>query len=155
MAIKKNIKNIKKYFPYIYILLLAVSFLYVRSVINEEIVEVQETDNENEKVEEVKPAVIYIQIYDQSSNLLLEERLRMENTDTLDDALEELYDQGKLKFEKNAYIFGDEYYEILDLQSNENYYWAVYENEKEVTYDLNELDLKDEATYKIALTKRP
>ncbi len=130
-----------------YILLLLLGFFYVRSVISEDVVDV---DDKKEKVDtrEVHPAKVFIRI-----NADKVYSTRLETIDTVLDALEELRRRQNFIYEKTAYTYGTELNIIDNQKAPVGYRWNVYDNDKLITFDIHNIYLEDEKTYDIRLEK--
>lgn len=135
----------KKYLIPAYILLLVFSFFYVRSVLNNESIKVMEKEKIEENVFEIKPAVTYLNIEGGESY-----RVRLTNANSVYDILEYLRDENKLYFEKTSYTYGTEL-DIVNTLPPNGYLWKVYYGDKDITYAIEELKIKDKDVYTIKL----
>lgn len=143
-------EKVKKYIPFVYIILLVLAFTYVRGILDQEELDVDVKDNDKE-VHEVKPADVTLEIRGFQTNFKTE--LRLENTKTFDDLLELLVKEGKLTYEKTEYIYGTVYDNFNGEEALEEYSWHIYANGEEITLNTKGYKLEDEGIYNIVLEK--
>lgn len=145
-------KKLRKYFPIAYVAFLIFAFFFVKDVINDDMIRVEETEETQKKVEEIKPVDITLFIDGLSQNVSYE--LRKENDETFDDMLEDLVNKEILSYEKTEYIYGTVYDKINGEIAPEDYLWKVYLNDHEITFKTKGVKLEDEAVYKLKLEKK-
>ena len=143
-------KKLIKYLTFAYILLLAFGFFYVRDIVATDRVDVDEEVVE-EKVKEVKPITVYLQI--DNGTEVSDYKVRMNNTNSFEDLLEYLRENDGLKYERNYYLSGTHISEINDVKADNDLKWLIYKESQDVTGMYEELELTDETSYKLVFTR--
>ena len=143
-------KKLIKYLTFAYILLLAFGFFYVRDIVATDRVDVDEEVVE-EKVKEVKPITVYLQI--DNGTEVSDYKVRMNNTNSFEDLLEYLRENDDLKYERNYYLSGTHISEINDVKADNDLKWLIYKESQDVTGMYEELELTDETSYKLVFTR--
>lgn len=148
-----------------YLLLLGGFFSYVNYVRNEELVEVTTKKEDKENVEEIKPVVVYFniptKIIGSTENPKLsykQYRKRLNSNENVGYFLEQLRDDGEMKYEMTSYINEIKFDNINQITPPNNYVWQIYKlnsdgTSENITQNLNGLNLVDETTYEIRLDK--
>jgi hypothetical protein len=134
----------------VYIILLLMGFLFVKQTLSEGDIKVEKKGEKKISIE-VKPAVVYMQV--QSPYYNQKYRMRLKNTDSVNDFLEELRDKESLYFEKIMYTYGPEIIDVANFKTPDGYRWAVFQGEKDISYDVNDIYLIDETIYYLKLIK--
>jgi len=142
-----KVKKLKNYLIFTYIALLIGGYFYVSNILNH--TEVIEVDKDEEKVEEVKPLVVYLNVEGDKTY-----RSRLSTEDTVNDLFEALRDNKELFFEKTRYTYGNELDEVGHTKTPDEYKWKVFLNDEDITYQMDKLRLKDETTYTLRLVKQ-
>ena len=105
---------------------------------------VQEKTENNDEAFEVKPVKVDVTISDGSTF-----RVRLENKDSVSYLLEYLRDKEGFFYEITAYTYGNELSNVNRVQLPANKMWKVYENGKDITFELKNTHLKDSGLYEI------
>lgn len=148
---KDFIKKYQKYLPVVYILFLVTFFAYVNKLKKSDEISIQTLKDTEEKVEEVKPVKVYLQVI--NGNNIKTYEARLTNQNTLDDFLENEVKESGLTFEKTLYTYGTEYTEVNGVKSNEDYKWKVYKESEDISTKNKREKLTDNTTYKFVYTK--
>ena len=127
-----------------YVGFLVISAIYVRSVLKNDQIEVEEREKEGKSVE-IKPAKVFLQVKSGTKPQTYETSLM--NVDTVLDLIEDL------AYEKTQYSYGTELDNINNQPTPEGYDWKVYYEGKDITYEIADWNLEDEKTYELVLTK--
>lgn len=141
-----TMQKIKKILIPLYILFLIGSFFYVRSVVKEKSVDVDQ--KEEEKVVEVKPVTVFLK-YDG-----ITQKMKMKNVETVLDLLETLRDDGKIIFEKTLYTYGIELDHFNRVVAPEGYHWRVFYKDQDITDSMGNVNLEDNSTYEVKLVEK-
>jgi len=142
----------KSYFPFIYAVILIVSFFYIKSVLKQDTLEVNQVENVKKEQKEVKPVSVNLSVVSARQNMSYS--LRKEDDETFDDFIEDLVDDGKLTYEKTEYTYGTVYDDINGEKAPEGYEWRLYKGDEEITYNTSGVKLEDDATYKFILSEK-
>ncbi len=143
-------KDIKKsYLILAYIVFLILSYIYIKSVLKQSLVPVQDTPREEKKVIDVKDVNVTLKVDNDST--LLTYRVTLKNTDSLYDMLERLRNKDAFTYEKIAYVYGTELDFINGEKAPDDYKWKLYDGAKDVTFFAADINLVDGSTYSLIL----
>ncbi len=145
MKIKKN------HLILAYIVFLVFSYIYIKNVLKQSLVPVQDTPKEEKKAIDVKDANVILKV--DNGNTLRTYHVTLKNTDSLYDLLERLRNKDTFTYEKIAYVYGTELDFINGEKAPEGYKWKLYDSGKDVTYSASKINLVDGNTYSLALTE--
>ena len=140
-------KKLKKYLPLIYIAFLGISFLYIRSVLKTDIIDVIEESEETSF--EIKPAKVNLFI--QSNNFNKTYSVRLENRDSVYDMLDYLRNEEELYFEIVDYTYGTEIEDVLKTTASEGQKWRLYQENEDITSEIKDTLLDDGTNYYLKL----
>ena len=144
-------KKRKLTFIIAYTVLLLLTFLYVRSIINQERVQIYK-----EKKKETK------ETYPISVSLILSSGFKdivytkeMKSDDNVKKLLKEMREDDNLIYELNEYTYGTEIISVNGVVPRNGYKWAILLNNKDITLNMEEIDLIKNGSYilKIIETK--
>lgn len=144
-----KIKSLLKYKPYLiilYILTLIFGYFYVSNVLTT--TQIKEYKEEKKEVDEVKPAVVYLNFNNEKTF-----RLRLQNTESVADFLDKLRDDDLLFFERTLYTYGTELVNVDNRKIDEGYKWKVFLDGSDITYSIHDINLKDDFVYDLLLVK--
>lgn len=131
--------------PIVYLFVLVLTSLYIHSALKTTELEVKELP-EKEEVKNVnrKEIDIRILIFDTDKKLTQEVVLPdTDNTDTINEVLEEARKKNLVYYEKVNYVYGSEIEKVLNLTLPEGYSWKVYFNNEDITHKIDEVSLLD------------
>ncbi len=140
-------KNQKKTLSIAYVFLLVFIFIFSYRALNTEFVKVVEKEG-SPKVEKEQEAKVTAYI---ENNKTYEVKLTESNT--ILDLLEELKKEEDLMFEKILYSYGIDIEHLNYVYPEEDETWAVFANGEDVTYELRDTYLEDHATYEFKITR--
>ena len=133
-----------------YIVLVAVSALYVRSVINSDEIKVQDEKKEKKSVES-KPTKVYLTVT--TGTTTKEYNTTLQNVDSVLDFLENLRRHDEFTYEKISYTYGTELENINNQKAPDGYDWRLFLNNEDITYKAADTNLVDETHYELKLVK--
>ena len=130
----------------LYIILITLSFFYIKSVMKKE--DVEEESNTEKSMEDTFKLNAVLNYFDGRDTKQFKET--MENTDTVMSFLEELRTHKTLIFEKTDYTYGTEIDSVNNVVPPKGYKWAILQNGEDITNIIGkvrvqknaELDLK-------------
>lgn len=135
----------KKYFPYIYTILLLFSFLYVQSVLKEG--DIRNYDDDVEKAVKEHPVNVTLVVEDKSYFV------NLASGDTVLDLLEDLRGDDLFNYEVTGYTYGTELDTVNGIKPSEGYKWKLYKENEDITNTIGDVFLTDETTYTIKMVK--
>jgi len=138
--------RLKKILLIIYLVVLPTSYLYINSVLTKNIIKINEKDNKDGKTTE-KNYSIDIKLLVHHDGTETSYKASKKNTDTVEDLLRHLRDHQGFIYEKTEYIYGIEIETVNHTHPNNNYKWAIFDKETNVTKDINSIRLTDNTTY--------
>ena len=104
-----------------------------------------------EKVEEIKPAVVYLTVDDGMSRK--EYRARMKNIDSYVDLLDEMRQNQDFLFEIVDYSYGPKIELVYNIETPQGYEWHAYYGDENITTNIGTTNLTDEGNYSLKLEK--
>jgi len=104
-----------------------------------------------EKVEEIKPAVVYLTVDDGMSRK--EYRARMKNIDSYVDLLDEMRQNQDFLFEIVDYSYGPKIELVYNIETPQGYEWHAYYEDENITTNIGTTNLTDEGNYSLKLEK--
>jgi len=138
--------RLKKILLIIYLVVLPTSYIYINSVLTKNIIKINEKDNKDGKTTE-KNYSIDIKLLVHHDGTETSYKASKKNTDTVEDLLRHLRDHQGFIYEKTEYIYGIEIETVNHTHPNNNYKWAIFDKETNVTKDINSIRLTDNTTY--------
>jgi len=161
MSFKTSFKNlirdrellsskVKKYFAITYVIFLIVGFFFIRDVIFNHEVPVSKKES---KKTEVEVKFVSNKIIVQSENGVLlstyttSKKNKRKNTDTLLDLLNYLREEEGLFYEKTAYVYGMALENVNNVSIPSHFIWKVFHNDKDITFDIHNIHLQNNAEY--------
>lgn len=134
-----------------YIFLLVLGFIYIGTVLSTDTIDVSE-EKEEKQVEDISEARMDLQINDGKTIKSYSERLT--NDETVLNFIEYLRQTDQITYEKTAYVYGTELVMVNGVRSDENTIWNVYENDRKITLEMNEVELNGDNVYYLKLEPR-
>ncbi|MDC0449243.1 hypothetical protein OAL67_01410 [bacterium] len=137
----------KKFIVPIYIIFLLLVFFYVKSVLNQEEIDIGQKEEDHSEVQEVKPVVVYLEIGDPAIRTY---RSRLKNVNSVLDFFEYLRENEGFSYEITAHrtnIIIDHVNYIRPM--TEYHRWAIFDASKpfEITNVFENTALEDGKTY--------
>ena len=144
------IKNKKVPFSVIakasYILLIILSVIYVKNVLDEDSFKVTEKEPDK-KVVKVKEAKVNLVV--QTVNGQKEYSAKLTDGDSVQDLLADLRDNADFYYEVDMYTYGIELVSVYGQSPADGSTWAVFVDDKNITKDISQTNLQDKAVYTI------
>jgi len=78
----------------------------------------------------------------------------LENTDSVSYFLEQLRQDKTFSYEKISYTYGTEIDNVDGQVAPEGYKWKVYQDGKDITFNISDTQLTDQTTYELNLVKQ-
>ena len=144
------IKNKKVPFSVIakasYILLIILSVIYVKNVLDTDSFKVteKEPDKKVVKVKEVKVSMVV-----QTADGQKEYSAKLTDGDSVQDLLFDLRDNANFYYEVDMYTYGTELVSVFGKEPESGNKWAVFLDDKDITRDISQTKLLNEAVYTI------
>lgn len=148
MNISPKLKNI---LIVSYVAVLALGAIFVKSVISDEGVQISQKEEEKSLP---KPVEANISITIISNNLTLPYSLTTDESKSVIGMLDQLQKDNKLSYEKTEYTYGTEIDNINGQIASDNSKWAVMLDGKDVTTQINELNVQNGKTYEIKIIQK-
>jgi hypothetical protein len=136
-------KRLKKKLSVIYAILLAALGLFIYFSLQRDYVEVEEKESDKVGREERMVDVV-LNVEDGGTY-----DLKMKNTDTILDLLEEVRDNTDFSFEKVAYTYGTEIDQVNKEHPPEGTKWAVFKDNENVTSEIGDIYLENDKNYEL------
>lgn len=139
-------KGLKLWF--IYLILLFLGILYVRSILNTEVIIVKQ-EIEEDKADEVKPVTVFLNV-EGDRNLTF--RQRLQNTSSVEELLAKVREDEGFYYELVEHIT---YIEILvdNKQPPHGYRWRIFVQGEDITDTIRETRLEDDFIYTLKLIR--
>ena len=141
----------KEYLILGYVVFLITSYVYIKNVLKQSLVPIQDTPKEEKKSIDVKEAAVTLKV--DNGNTLLMYRTTLKNTDSIYDMLERLRNKDTFTYEKVAYVYGTELDFINGEKAPQNYKWKLYDANKDITFTASDINLIDGNIYNLILTR--
>ena len=140
-------KKTKKIMIISYILILGILSLYVNSVLKKEDMETYEKEKSNsEKEYQTKVTLRYFNGSDIS-----EFEIKLKNTDTVEDLLQELRSSKKIVYEITRYTYGIEISSVNRIPPTKGYKWAIVFNGEDITSNIGNINLVKNGIYELKM----
>ena len=143
-------QEIQRIYYFLFLLLVFIVVLFVRSAIKSEDVDVGTRKEKKGFV--VKPVKVKLNII-KSESTIFEYSVELQNDDTVIDLLEYLRSHSGFTYEKIAYIYGTEIDNVNNFRSPEGFKWRILNNGADITFEIGNINLKDKSVYEIKLVK--
>ncbi len=143
-------EKIRKIFVPTYIVFLVVVAVFIKVNLKNNQVPVTKKEKQ-EKAAEIKPAKVYLNINDGKS--ITQYKTLLQNQDTVIELIDAARAENALSYERTAYAYGTEIDTINGQTAPEGYKWKVFSNNKNITYEVEAINLEDGAVYDIRLEK--
>ncbi|MBD3366290.1 hypothetical protein GF360_03010 [candidate division WWE3 bacterium] len=149
-------KKLRKKLSIVYVVLLAATGIFISLALKREPLKVREKESAKTEIE-VKPVKVQLEIEGGPTYAPSREEIETENVATVADFLNKLRNDTNFSFEKTAYTYGTEIDHINGRYPQENKRWAIFLGEKDITYEIGKINLKDDQVYtaKIIRTSKP
>lgn len=133
--IKRHKTRLEFLAPFVYILVLVLSALYINSTLQSTDLDIKELpEEEKEEGRDRKEIDVKITVLDINNKLVKEILLpNTDNTDTINEVLEEARENELLYYERVNFSYGTEIEKVMDLDLPENYSWRVFLGEEDIT----------------------
>lgn len=135
-----------------YVMFLVVGYIYIKNVLKQSLVPIQDTPREEKKSIDVRDANVTLRV--DNGNTFITYHITLKNTDSLYDMLERLRNKDTFKYEKIAYVYGTELDFINGEKAPDGLKWKLYDDEKNVTFTAADTNLVNGKTYSLVLTNR-
>ncbi|NMB91992.1 hypothetical protein GYA37_04125 [candidate division WWE3 bacterium] len=145
----RAMKKKTKIFIVVYIVLLILGSLYVKSVLKESPVEEKEAE---EEVEETHLVNISLKVINGTATNMYNAKLK--NVDTVKDLLEEIRDHSDFSYEITEYFHKIEIDTVNKVKTPTGYKWIVMSNNNDITNDIGNTYLENNAVYELKLIKQ-
>jgi len=133
-----------------YILILGISFFYVRSVLKKDNIEVYE--EEDKSVEKKRSIKVTLKYFDGLENPSVSEfEANLDDTETVEDFLRKLRRSKKIVYEITRYTYGTEIDSVNGVKPKENYKWAVIFNGNDITSNIEKIKLVKKGVYELKM----
>ncbi len=143
----------KNFWIVTYIVFLLFGVFYVRWVLKTNKVQVIKQAEEKKAVN-VKPVKVYFSLYLSPDNSIpVEYHLRLQNTDTFLDFLNNLRESTNFTYEKLLHTYGIEISVVNSISPIPGYSWRVYVDGQDITNTIDKYYLKDNAHFEIKMVK--
>jgi hypothetical protein len=143
-------KQVFKYWYYCYIGFLVISILYINTVLKDTSIKLS-SSSQQKVIADIKPAKVTLVVKTLSYNKIY--KAKLDNTDTVNDLLDNLWKNQGFYYQKNEYINKIEFENIDKTLIPEGYSWHIFENDKDITNDIYYSMLKDKQEYIITPVK--
>ncbi len=148
-----NFKKIRIILAIITIFLSATGFLYARSVLSEDIIEVEdkEAPKDADDIKPVRVTLIVKTLQNEQSY-----QRRMQNNNTVSDLLREIRETEDFTFERIAYTYGTELDYINGVKTPDGYSWRMYMTAdiEKINETFEDLNLSPEETDVLSLAQQ-
>ena len=141
----------KEYLILGYVIFLIIGYVYIKNVLKQSLVPIQDTLREEKKSIDVKEAIVTLKV--DNGSTLITYRATLKNTDSIYDMLERLRNKDTFTYEKVAYVYGTELDFINGEKAPQNYKWKLYDANKDVTFTASDINLIDGNIYNLILTR--
>lgn len=145
----RAMKRKTKIFIVVYIALLILGSLYVKSVLKESPVEEK---GAKEEVEETYLVNVSLKIINGTVTNMYNAKLK--NVDTVKDLLEEIRDHSDFSYEITEYFHKIEIDTVNKVKTPTGYKWIVMSNNNDITNDIGNTYLENNAVYELKLIKQ-
>ena len=145
----RAMKRKTKIFIVVYIALLILGSLYVKSVLKESPVEEKEA---KEEVEETHLVNVSLKVINGTATNMYNAKLK--NVDTVKDLLEEIRDHSDFSYEITEYFHKIEIDTVNKVKTPTGYKWIVMSNNNDITNDIGNTYLENNAVYELKLIKQ-
>jgi len=145
----RAMKKKTKIFIVVYIVLLILGSLYVKSVLKESPVEEKEA---KEEVEETHLVNVSLKVINGTATNMYNAKLK--NVDTVKDLLEEIRDHSDFSYEITEYFHKIEIDTVNKVKTPTGYKWIVMSNNNDITNDIGNTYLENNAVYELKLIKQ-
>lgn len=145
----RAMKKKTKIFIVVYIVLLILGSLYVKSVLKESPVE---EEGAKEEVEETHLVNISLKVINGTATNMYNAKLK--NVDTVKDLLEEIRDHSDFSYEITEYFHKIEIDTVNKVKTPTGYKWIVMSNNNDITNDIGNTYLENNAVYELKLIKQ-
>lgn len=141
---------------YIFSLVFVVlGYFYVNYALSKEsITVIDNTGQQDEEVEEVKPAIATLDVTDGTRTWHY--RARLTSAKSIGDFLEEIRTKDGFSYEITAYTYGTEISAVNGIKPTEGENWIFYRDDKDITYNIQKEGLskvEDENTFRLELVE--
>ncbi len=136
-------KSLKKKLSITYAIILAALGLFIYFSLQKDYVEVKEKESDKQGREE---RTVDVALNVESGDTY---KLKMKNTDTVLDLLEEVRDKNDFTFERTAYTYGNEIEQVNKKVPLEGEEWAVFKNEEDITKEIGDIYLENDQVYEV------
>ena len=128
----------------VYLILLATTILYVKSVLDVDSFKATEKTPEKPVV---KVEVVSVKLVTEINGTLTTYEAKMQSNDTVEDLLKELRKSQGLYYEKDLYTYGTEIISVFDQEADTGKKWAVLMNNKDITLTISNGYLTNDGIY--------
>ncbi|MFZ2663944.1 MAG: hypothetical protein WAX66_01100 [Patescibacteria group bacterium] len=142
-------KKKTKIFIFIYIAVLILGFLYIRSVLKESPLDKKDT---KEDIEDVYLIDINLKVNNGTNINIYNTKLK--NVDTVKDLLEEIRDHNNFSYEITEYFHKIDIDTVNKVKTPSGYKWIVTIDDEDITNNIGNTYLKKNATYELKLVKQ-
>ena len=143
--------NRTKILTIVYVFFLFFSFFYVKNALSEGSIDVEQA-KEDEQVDEVKPVKVTLVVEDKNTQKTYTKRLK--NTDALLAFLETVREEDGLFYEINSYTNDTEIVDVDKTDVSEEYRWRIFMDGKDVTNEMQDINLEDDKVYYLKLIEK-
>ncbi len=143
--IKTNKTRLEFLAPFVYMLMVALTSLYIHTTLQSTDLDIKELpEEEKEEGRNKKEIDVKITILDSNNKLVREVLLpNTDNTDTINEVLEKARKNELLYYERVNFSYGSEIEKVMDLELPENYSWRVFLGDEEITNTIVNIALID------------
>lgn len=127
-----------------YIVFLALTIVYVKSVLKEDSFKVVEKEPKKLAVK-IKEAQVKLVV--QSKESQKEYTAKLTNGDSVRDFLSQLRKTTDFYYEVDMYTYGTELVSLYGKEADPGNRWAVFFNDEDVTKDISKIKLENKASY--------
>jgi hypothetical protein len=146
----KYIKN-KNFWIFLYVIFLVGSFIYVSQLLKTGTIDIDSKQDEPKAVE-IKPVKVTLTL--ELNGVPTTYQIRSRNVDTVSDLMTQVKKDNNFTFEKTAYVDGVVISSVNGIQATQNMKWAVFQNDKDITPNLESTYLKDHTDYVLKLVQK-
>lgn len=143
--IKRHKTRLEFLAPFVYILMIVLTSLYIHTTLQSTDLDIKELpEEEKEEGRDKKEIDVKITVLDINNKLVKEVLLpNTDNTDTINEVLEEARENELLYYERVNFSYGTEIEKVMDLELPENYSWRVFLGDEDITNTIVKIALID------------
>lgn len=142
-------KKTTKIFIPVYIAILILSFLYIKSVLRESPLDKKET-----KQEVQQPYTVNVSLRVNNGLNVSTYNTQLKNIDTVKDLFEEIRDHNNFSYEITEYFHKNEIDTVNKIKTPLGYKWIVEVDGEDITNEIGNVYLKKDGIYELKLVKQ-